>query len=92
MFLICEMGTDLTNTWNGYINFYFFHEMKALCILRILICILMIFEILFCSQQDAQEFLRYLLQGLHDDVNRVTAKPTPLHSDIDDNLRLGLYI
>lgn len=23
------------------------------------------------SQQDSQEFLRYLLQGLHDDINRV---------------------
>lgn len=38
------------------------------------------------SQQDAQEFLRYLLQGMHEDVNRVTSKPSPLHSDIDDNL------
>ncbi|CAL1287370.1 unnamed protein product [Larinioides sclopetarius] len=32
----------------------------------------------FCgdSQQDAQEFLRYLLQGLHDDINRVKSKPS----------------
>ncbi|XP_076366912.1 ubiquitin carboxyl-terminal hydrolase 2-like [Tachypleus tridentatus] len=37
-------------------------------------------------QQDAQEFLRYLLQGLHEDVNRVTTKPRPLTSDIDDCL------
>ncbi|XP_054714198.1 ubiquitin carboxyl-terminal hydrolase 2-like isoform X2 [Uloborus diversus] len=30
----------------------------------------------FCgdNQQDAQEFLRYLLQGLHDDINRVKYK------------------
>lgn len=38
------------------------------------------------SQQDAQEFLRYLLQGLHEDVNRLVSKPTPIHTDIDDNL------
>jgi ubiquitin C-terminal hydrolase len=29
------------------------------------------------AQQDAQEFLRYLLQGLHEDVNRVQRKPAP---------------
>jgi len=39
------------------------------------------------SQQDAQEFLRYLLEGLHEDVNRVKSKPTPIHTDIDDSLR-----
>lgn len=38
------------------------------------------------SQQDAQEFLRYLLQGLHEDVNRITTKPKPILSDIDDSL------
>ncbi|CAH1129663.1 unnamed protein product [Ceutorhynchus assimilis] len=38
------------------------------------------------SQQDAQEFLRYLLEGLHEDVNRVTTKPKPITTDIDDNL------
>ncbi|GFY60169.1 ubiquitin carboxyl-terminal hydrolase 2 [Trichonephila inaurata madagascariensis] len=27
-------------------------------------------------QQDAQEFLRYLLQGLHDDINRIKYKPS----------------
>lgn len=41
------------------------------------------------SQQDAQEFLRYLLEGLHEDVNRVTIKPTPLTQDIDDRLPDG---
>merc|ERR1719193_3032245 len=30
------------------------------------------------AQQDAQEFLRYLLQGLAEDVNRVTSKPKPI--------------
>ncbi|CAG2256145.1 ubiquitin carboxyl-terminal hydrolase 2-like [Mytilus galloprovincialis] len=30
------------------------------------------------AQQDAQEFLRYLLEGLHEDVNRVTKKPKPV--------------
>ncbi|XP_058800435.1 ubiquitin carboxyl-terminal hydrolase 2-like isoform X2 [Phymastichus coffea] len=36
-------------------------------------------------QQDAQEFLRYLLEGLHEDVNRVTIKPQPILNDIPDN-------
>ncbi|WAR05211.1 UBP2-like protein [Mya arenaria] len=34
------------------------------------------------QQQDAQEFLRYLLEGLHEDVNRITQKPK--HQQIDD--------
>ncbi|XP_045465605.1 ubiquitin carboxyl-terminal hydrolase 4-like [Harmonia axyridis] len=38
------------------------------------------------AQQDAQEFLRYLLEGLHEDVNRVTEKPKPIHTEIDDKL------
>lgn len=38
------------------------------------------------SQQDAQEFLRYLLEGLHEDVNRVVTKPTPITIDIPDTL------
>jgi ubiquitin carboxyl-terminal hydrolase 2/21 len=37
------------------------------------------------NQQDAQEFLRYLLQGLHDDINRITSKPRNF-LQIDDNL------
>ncbi|XP_015108842.1 ubiquitin carboxyl-terminal hydrolase 15 [Diachasma alloeum] len=37
------------------------------------------------AQQDAQEFLRYLLEGLHEDVNRVTIKPTPILTDIPDH-------
>lgn len=36
------------------------------------------------SQQDAQEFLRYLLEGLHEDVNRVTVKPQPILTDIPE--------
>lgn len=28
-----------------------------------------------CSQQDAQEFLRFLLDGLHSEVNRVLVRP-----------------
>lgn len=39
------------------------------------------------NQQDAQEFLRYLLEGLHEDVNRIAVKPRPLDHDISDNLR-----
>ncbi|XP_022907083.2 ubiquitin carboxyl-terminal hydrolase 2 isoform X2 [Onthophagus taurus] len=38
------------------------------------------------AQQDAQEFLRYLLEGLHEDVNRVTSKPAPIHTEIDEKL------
>ncbi|XP_011686186.1 PREDICTED: probable serine/threonine-protein kinase DDB_G0282963 isoform X2 [Wasmannia auropunctata] len=37
------------------------------------------------SQQDAQEFLRYLLEGLHEDVNRVITKLPPIHGDIPDS-------
>ena len=36
-------------------------------------------------QHDAQEFLRYLLEGLHEDINRAI-KPKVL-PDIDDDLR-----
>ncbi|KAJ8984027.1 hypothetical protein NQ317_012251 [Molorchus minor] len=38
------------------------------------------------AQQDAQEFLRYLLEGLHEDVNRVTCKPKPIITEIDEKL------
>ncbi len=31
-------------------------------------------RVLYCSQQDAQEFLIYLLEGLHEDLNRVREK------------------
>lgn len=45
------------------------------------------------SQQDAQEFLRYLLQGLHEDVNRVTSRPRSSSSQICDDLRYApIYI
>ncbi|GFU12398.1 ubiquitin carboxyl-terminal hydrolase 2 [Nephila pilipes] len=53
-------------------------------------------------QQDAQEFLRYLLQGLHDDLNRVKCKPSlkgdyggdafktwRRYKDTDDSLIVG---
>ncbi|XP_068615479.1 ubiquitin carboxyl-terminal hydrolase 2-like isoform X1 [Brachionichthys hirsutus] len=36
-----------------------------------------------CNQQDAQEFLRFLLDGLHNEVNRVTARPTLSVEDFD---------
>ena len=39
-------------------------------------------SLLLSRQQDAQEFLRYLLEGLHEDVNRVTQKPK--HQQIED--------
>ncbi|XP_023328080.1 ubiquitin carboxyl-terminal hydrolase 2 isoform X5 [Eurytemora carolleeae] len=38
------------------------------------------------NQEDSQEFLRYLLEGLHEDVNRVTVKPQSIHTEIDSNL------
>lgn len=39
------------------------------------------------NQEDSQEFLRYLLEGLHEDVNRVLTKPAPINSEIDSSLR-----
>ena len=40
-------------------------------------------EVCFVStrEQDSQEFLRYLLQGLHEDMNRVQQKPSPVKID-----------
>lgn len=35
------------------------------------------------SQQDAQEFLRFLLDGLHNEVNRVTVRPKPSPENLD---------
>ncbi|KAI1903289.1 hypothetical protein AGOR_G00025670 [Albula goreensis] len=35
------------------------------------------------NQQDAQEFLRFLLDGLHNDVNRVTVRPRIQVQDFD---------
>ncbi|XP_068601969.1 ubiquitin carboxyl-terminal hydrolase 2-like isoform X2 [Brachionichthys hirsutus] len=35
------------------------------------------------NQQDAQEFLRFLLDGLHNEVNRVTVKPRAAVEDFD---------
>ena len=39
------------------------------------------------NQEDSQEFLRYLLEGLHEDVNRVVTKPAPINTEIDGSLR-----
>ncbi|XP_039888369.1 ubiquitin carboxyl-terminal hydrolase 2-like [Simochromis diagramma] len=36
-----------------------------------------------CNQQDAQEFLRFLLDGLHNEVNRVTVRPKVSVLDFD---------
>jgi len=38
------------------------------------------------NQEDSQEFLRYLLEGLHEDLNRVMTKPQPINSEIDSSL------
>merc|ERR1712032_1578546 len=35
------------------------------------------------NHEDSQEFLRYLLDGLHEDVNRVTTRPAPINTEID---------
>ncbi|KAG9265133.1 ubiquitin carboxyl-terminal hydrolase 2-like isoform X1 [Astyanax mexicanus] len=35
------------------------------------------------NQQDAQEFLRFLLDGLHNEVNRVTVRPRATTEDFD---------
>ena len=38
-------------------------------------------------QQDAQEFLRYLLEGLHEDVNRITSsRLKPITAGVEDSL------
>lgn len=37
-------------------------------------------------QQDAQEFLRYLLEGLHEEVNRVATKSPPETTEIPEQL------
>lgn len=42
------------------------------------------------SQQDSQEFLRYLLQGLHEDVNRVITKPKYIGCDEEAEEKLRL--
>ena len=39
------------------------------------------------NQEDSQEFLRYLLEGLHEDVNRVSTRPAPINTEIDSSLR-----
>ena len=39
---------------------------------------------LFIRQQDSQEFLLYLLEGLHEDVNRVTKKVKVFTNDDSD--------
>ncbi|XP_074030569.1 ubiquitin carboxyl-terminal hydrolase 2-like [Leptinotarsa decemlineata] len=36
--------------------------------------------------QDAQEFLRYLLEGLHEDLNGITETPKPILTKIDEKL------
>ena len=39
------------------------------------------------SQQDAQEFLRFLLEGLHDDLNEVKSKPKYRQCEFPDSFR-----
>ncbi|KAJ7378237.1 Ubiquitin carboxyl-terminal hydrolase 2 [Desmophyllum pertusum] len=38
------------------------------------------------NQQDAQEFLRFLVEGLHDDLNQVKSKPKYTLCEFDDSL------
>ncbi|KAJ3013819.1 UNVERIFIED_CONTAM: Ubiquitin carboxyl-terminal hydrolase 21 [Siphonaria sp. JEL0065] len=35
------------------------------------------------NQQDAQEFLRFMLDGLHEDLNRVVVRPRYTYKDVD---------
>ncbi len=39
-----------------------------------------------CSQHDAQEFLRFLLDGLHEDLNRVKVKPRIVYDEKAEDL------
>ncbi|XP_066280467.1 ubiquitin carboxyl-terminal hydrolase 2-like [Branchiostoma lanceolatum] len=41
------------------------------------------------NQQDSQEFLRFLLEGLHDDINKVQVKPKPSYGDDEEIERLS---
>lgn len=52
------------------------------------ILIISLFIVNSISEQDSQEFLRYLLQGLHEDVNRVQKKPTPTIVDEKEEERM----
>ena len=45
-------------------------------------------DLSLCREQDSQEFLRYLLQGLHEDVNRVQQQPSPVIVDEREEERL----
>ncbi|CAG9813490.1 unnamed protein product [Phaedon cochleariae] len=38
------------------------------------------------AEQDAQEFLRYLLEGLHEDVKRITERSDLIFTEIDEKL------
>ncbi len=53
-------------------NYYLVEHLKALKDLLFFFIEILTFAIF--SQQDSQEFLIYLLEGLHEDVNRVTVK------------------
>ena len=50
-----------------------------------------LFSLCVCyRQQDSQEFLRYLLEGLHEDVNLIQEKPKPITLD-DEKLESKRY-
>ena len=38
-------------------------------------------SLFYFREQDSQEFLRYFLQGLSEDVNRIRQKPVPIIID-----------
>ncbi|CAG9824513.1 unnamed protein product [Phaedon cochleariae] len=40
----------------------------------------------YYAEQDAQEFLRYLLEGLHKDVNRITERYELIFTEVDEKL------
>lgn len=50
------------------------------------------FDFVVDSQQDAQEFLRFLLEGLHDDLNDVKSKPKYTQCEFPDSFRYVSHV
>ena len=50
------------------------------------------FYVVVDSQQDAQEFLRFLLEGLHDDLNDVKSKPKYRQCEFPDSFRYVSHV
>lgn len=50
------------------------------------------FNFVVDSQQDAQEFLRFLLEGLHDDLNDVKSKLKYRQCEFPDSFRYVSHV